>query len=685
MENLWSDVAAVQSVERCRRDGVNEDLALRTYSSRLLGSEPRLVLHGGGNTSVKTTGTDVLGNEVDVICVKGSGYDLATIAPHGHVALRRRPLDALRDATLSDEAMLNYFRQNMLDTAAPNPSIETLTHAYLPHKFVDHSHAVTATAIAAQTDSQRACRAIFGRRVAWVPYVKPGFDLAKATTAAFEAHPDAEGLLLANHGIFTFGATAKESYERMIEFISIGEAFVAVRASEKRTFAGIGLPHVPAPVASLLPILRGAFARAAKDSAPRRWLFDVRRTARTTAFAGGRDLADYAMRGVATPEHVIRMKSMPLVLPAPVAHDLDLWTVALDQRLDEYVEAYDAYFARQNARVHNAKHRLDPLPRVAVIPGHGVIGIGKSAAEAAISADVAEAWVDAILDGEALGRFESLTEEQLFDMEYWSLEQVKLGKGRESAFARHVVVVTGGAGAIGSATARAFSALGAEIALLDLDGRRASEAAAAIGPRAIGIGVDVTDAASVSAGIAKVVERFGGVDILVSNAGSANAGSLLALEDATLHASFDINFFGHHYVAREMTRVMRVQGIGGVLLFNVSKQAVNPGPDFGAYGTAKAALLALVRQYALEHGADGIRVNAVNADRIRSGLLTAAMIAKRSHARGLTEEQYMSGNLLHTEVTAGDVAAAFVATAGLDKTTGNVTTVDGGNVAAMLR
>jgi NAD(P)-dependent dehydrogenase (short-subunit alcohol dehydrogenase family) len=270
-------------------------------------------------------------------------------------------------------------------------------------------------------------------------------------------------------------------------------------------------------------------------------------------------------------------------------------------------------------------------------------------------------------------------------MEYWSLEQAKLGKGGEKRLARHVVLVTGGGGAIGAATARAFAAEGAELAILDLDYARAKTTRDAIGGRALAIGCDVTDRASVERAIAEIAATFGGLDIVVSNAGAAHAGSMADMDDAVLRESFELNFFGHQNIAREAVRVMRQQGMGGVLLFNVSKQAINPGANFGAYGTSKAALLALVRQYALEHGAEGIRANAVNADRIRSGLLSPQMIAERSAARGLTPEDYMAGNLLRTEVTAEDVAQAFVASALLAKTTGNIITVDGGNVAAMLR
>jgi rhamnose utilization protein RhaD (predicted bifunctional aldolase and dehydrogenase)/NAD(P)-dependent dehydrogenase (short-subunit alcohol dehydrogenase family) len=682
MKSRWSDQDARAFVERYAARGVGEDLALRTYSSRLLGADPSLVLHGGGNTSVKTTLTDTLGRPVEALCVKGSGWDLARIEPEGHSALRIDPLFALRHAQLSDEALVNYFRQNLLDTAAPNPSIETLTHAYAPHKFVDHTHAVVATAIGSLPDTAAVCREIYGERVVSMPYVMPGFDLSIATAEVFERHPDAQGMLLANHGIFTYAATAKASYELMIEFVTLAEEYIAAHARPVDAFEPVACDAC-ASMADILPHVRGAYAAVAPPTA-RHWIFDVRTSERIATFVNGTGLPDYAQRGVATPEHVIRMKRLPLILDAPTG-ELDAWVTRTTSALERYIADYDDYFATNNARVGGDRRELDPLPRVIAVPGTGaIIGTGRDHVEAAISADVAEAWIAAISDAEAVGRYASISVAQHFDMEYWSLEQVKLGKAARKPLAGRVTVVTGGAGAIGAATARAFAAQGSAVAILDLDGAAAQRAAHEIGG-AVGDGCDVTDPRSVRAAFDAIAARFGGVDIVVSNAGAAWTGMMAEIDDAVLRKSFELNFFGHQYVASNAVRVMRRQRMGGVLLFNVSKQAVNPGPNFGAYGTSKAALLALVRQYALEHGGDGIRVNAVNPDRIRSGLLTDAFIAERARARGVSEREYMGGNLLGQEVLADDVAQAFVTSALLERTTGNVTTVDGGNVAAMLR
>ncbi len=672
MQSLWRDEDARAAIDLYARQGVGEDLALRTYSARLLGSDPRLVLHGGGNTSVKTRARDVFGDEVEVLCVKGSGWDLGSIEPAGHPSVRLQPLMKLRALNrLSDEDMVSAQRQLLLDPSAPNPSVETLLHAFIPDKFVDHTHSTAILALADQPNSEAIFAEIFQGRVALVPYVMPGFDLARAAGDARDAHPDAEGMILLKHGVFSFGPTARESYERMIALVTAAEDHIARKPRVEPRRA----PLTSQPdAAEVLPRLRGALARAAGGRWPRRWILDLRSGEAARTICDDERLADWAARGVATPDHVIRTKRFPLVAGGD-----------LDAALAGYAAAYGGYFERNNARVGGTRTPLDPLPRLIAVPGLGLVGIGKSAAEAAIAADIAENWAETLLYAEAIGRFEPVGEADTFDMEYWSLEQAKLGRSADKRLARHVAVVTGGAGAIGAATARAFAAEGCEIVVLDLDGEAAARTAKSIGGRALGLGCDVTDPAAVDAAFAEIARRFGGVDIVVSNAGAAFTGAMADLDDAVLRKSFELNFFSHQAVAQASARIFRAQGMGGALLFNVSKQAVNPGLDFGSYGTSKAALLALVRQYALELGPEGVRCNGVNADRIRSGLLTDEMIQVRSASRGVTPEAYMAGNLLGQEVRAEDVAQAFVFAALMPRTTGAVLPVDGGNVAAMLR
>jgi rhamnose utilization protein RhaD (predicted bifunctional aldolase and dehydrogenase)/NAD(P)-dependent dehydrogenase (short-subunit alcohol dehydrogenase family) len=683
MQSAWTDRDAETAV--ARYGNLGRDLALRVYTTRLLGQDPRLVLHGGGNTSVKTRLADLNGDDVEVLCVKGSGWDMGSIKPAGLPAVRLAPLLKLRARdTLSDEEMVRLQRANLIDPAAPNPSVETLLHAFIPHKFVDHTHSTAVLALTDQPDGEALCREVYGGRVGYVPYVMPGFGLARAAAQVFDADPSVEGLVLVKHGIFSFGGDAREAYERMIALVTLAEQRLA--KNRKPAFSSAKLPRRAAEMAEVGPIVRGACSlpdpRA--EGAWKRFVLDFRGNDSVMNFVNGADVARYGQAGVVTPDHNIRIKNRPLVVAAPDA-DLAGFGRQVREAVTAFGERYRDYFSRNNARVGGIKTMLDPVPRVVLVPGVGLFGLGRSKKEARIAADLAEAAVATITDAEAVGRFEPLPEADLFDVEYWSLEQAKLGNGREPPLAGQIAAITGAAGAIGFATAKAFAAAGAEVALLDIDEAAVQARAKAIGGSAIGVRCDVTDAGSVRDAFAQVASAFGGLDIAVSNAGAAWQGRIGEVDEAVLRESFELNFYGHQRVAQAAVKIMRAQGTGGCLLFNVSKQAVNPGPDFGPYGLPKAATLFLMRQYALDYGNEGIRANAVHADRIRSGLLTEEMIASRSKARGVSEVDYMRGNLLGREVAAEDVAQAFLAQALALKTTASVTTVDGGNIAAALR
>jgi rhamnose utilization protein RhaD (predicted bifunctional aldolase and dehydrogenase)/NAD(P)-dependent dehydrogenase (short-subunit alcohol dehydrogenase family) len=678
MQNLWSDTDATAAIARHARQGIGEDLALRVYTTRLLGGEPKLVLHGGGNTSVKTTMEDITGESVEVLCVKGSGWDMGTIEAPGLPAVRLGPLGSLLGLqALSDEDMVNIQRCNLLDSRAPNPSVETLLHAFLPHKFIDHTHSNAVLSLTDQPDGEALAADLYGKRAALVPYIMPGFALAKKASEVSRAHPEAEGLILLKHGIFTMGATAEEAYGRMIDLVTLAEQRLA--KATRKIFPGATLPAKIAPAAEVAPILRGLLSLPAKTGGrerAQRFVLEFRTSPAILAYTGGREVERYSQQGPVTPDHAIRTKGIPLVVPAPEAGKLDVFRSAAKTALDRFMTDYRAYFARHNGRQLPPKKELDAIPRVVLVPGLGLFGIGNSAKDAKIAADLAETTVAVVADAERLGRYESIPEPDIFDIEYWSLEQAKLGAAAEKPLARRIAVVTGGGSGIGAATAQAFAREGAEVVVLDRDVSKV---------KGFAIACDVTDADAVRAAFDKVAATYGGVDVVVSNAGAAWQGKIGEVDDATLRQSFELNFWAHQSVAQNAVRIMRAQGLGGCLLFNTSKQAVNPGPDFGPYGLPKAATLFLMRQYTLDHGADGIRSNAVNADRIRSGLLTDDMIAKRAKARGLSEADYMGGNLLGLEVTADDVAEAFVSLAKAMKTTGAVITVDGGNIAAALR
>ena len=674
MENLWSDREAEAAVRRYGAEGVGRDLALRVYTTRLLGSEPRLVLHGGGNTSLKTRVTDLAGEEVEALCVKGSGWDMGRIEPAGLPAVRLEPLRRLRRRqALSDEDMVAAHRANLLDPAAPSPSVETLLHAFLPHRYIDHTHANAVLALTDQPDGAALCRDAFGEAVVLVPYIMPGFALARKAAELFEQKPDSEGMILLNHGVFTFGDTAREAYERMIRLAALAEARLA--ATPAKVFPSAALPDRPAAPEEIAPILRGLLAQppARPDGEPARFVLAFRGGERIRHFVDGAEVGRYGRAGTVTPDHSLRVKSWPVLLPPAQAGATEAFAEGAEEAIRRFEADYRAYFERGNARAGGSRTALDPAPRVLLVPGIGLFAAGRDAKAAAIAADLAEAAVEVITDAERIGQFASIGEEDLFDIEYWPLEQAKLGKAAPPPLAGQVAVVTGAAGAIGRAVMVALRAEGAEAVGLDLEA----------GPDMLAC--DVTRPEAVEATFDEICRRHGGVDILVSNAGAAWQGRIGEVGDAELRRSFELNFFAHQTVARAAVRIMQAQGTGGSLLFNVSKQAVNPGPDFGPYGLPKAATLALMRQYAIDYGRDGIAANAVNADRIRSGLLDDNMVAARAKARGVSETDYMRGNLLGREVLAEDVARAFVDLTRARKTTGAVLTVDGGNIAAAMR
>ena len=681
MKNLWSNQDARAYVRRYGGQGVNADVARRVYTTRLLGGDPRLVLHGGGNTSVKTVATDITGEVIDVLCVKGSGWDMGDIEPAGLPAVRLDPLRELRAlGSLSDEEMVNVQRRNLLDSKSPNPSVEALLHAFLPHKFVDHTHSTAVLALTDQPDGARICRDLYGDRAALVPYIMPGFALAKACAQVHAKHPDVEGLILLKHGIFTFGESAEEAYGRMIDLVSLAERRLKTGRRNPVFETPKEKPRL-AKVADIAPRLRGMLARTEGDK-PARFVMTFRTSPAIRRFVSDPAAKRYSQQGTVTPDHAIRIKPRPVILPAPRRDELDGFFRGAVRAITRYETAYRGYFERQNDPA-DPRTPLDPAPRVLLVPRLGFFAAGVNAKAAGVAADVYENNINVITDAEAIGRFRSISEADTFDIEHWSLEQAKLGSAKEKPLARQIVMITGAGGAIGQATARAFANAGAEVALLDLDTRATAPLAEELG--GLAVACDVTRDRDVNRAVAAICERFGGLDILVSNAGAAWQGKIGDVDEKTLRESFELNFFAHQRVAKAAVGIMRAQGTGGVLLFNTSKQAINPGKDFGPYGLPKAATLFLSRQYALDYGGDGIRSNAVNADRIRSGLLTDEMVQARSTARGLSEEDYMAGNLLGREVLAEDVARAFVDLALADKTTAAVLTVDGGNIEAALR
>ena len=677
IKNNYNSTHAKQWRDLNKSSEADKDLGERVYTSQLIGKNPDLVMHGGGNTSVKVERRNLFGELERVLHVKGSGWDLDTIEAPGLPGVRLEPLLKLkRLKSLSDEEMVNVQRNNLLDSSSPNPSVETLLHAFLPHKFVDHTHATPFLILANLPNATQVCREIFGDRLGIVPYIMPGFDLAKKAAEVYEKNPNVEGLLLLNHGHFAFSETARQSYDRIVShtnevaryFNLTTETKIGKRQKSKNLY--------------FLPILRGAIARfnGGKDDAMP--IFDLRNNRAVVKFLERGDLKQLEKRGMASPDHVLRTKGRPIFLKR---QDLSKGTVGIEKKVGQFKEEYHKYFKRQVSKAKEKKTILKSDPKHAWIEGVGALGIGVNGKAASAAADLAEQNILVRSIGEDFGGFYPLKERDMFDCEYWSLEQAKLGKGSVPEFQGKVVVVTGGGGTIGLSVAKAFSKLGANLLLVDNDKGRLDGALRHLTPYDASFVCDLTKKNSAEKIMESAIWNFGGLDILVSNAGSATSGPLTDLEDDKFRDAFELNFFAHKKCAIEAAKVMKLQGRGGQILFNISKQAVNPGNNMGAYGLPKATTMFLMRQLALELGEFGIRVNGINADRIRSGLLTDEFIKSRASSRGVTEDKYMQGNLLKREVEASHVASGFVALAQMVRTTGHVLTVDGGNTAAELR
>ncbi|NTW57409.1 MAG: bifunctional aldolase/short-chain dehydrogenase [Chlorobiaceae bacterium] len=705
MRNSWNDADFQRSIHEF--SGTFEpaaELAELVYASKLLGSENSLVMHGGGNTSVKCELVDMVGNRVDVLLIKASGVDLSSVTGHDYTPVKLAPLRNLghlfqENDRISEEELqrfstkefkhlllLNLF--SLTDHIAEKrltPSIETLLHAFLPHRYILHTHSLALLTLSNQPDGEHICREVLGPGFGSVPYIKPGLHLALSGLEVYEKQKDIKGLVLHKHGLVTFGNSAKEAYDVMIDAVSRLERRIA--EAGRKTFAKAALPAAVASREDVAPVVRGA---CVVEKIPgmrefEQFILDFRTSPDILDYVNSADLVKMSRKGAMTPDFIIRTKNRPLVVPAPDSSDIAGFRTAVHDAVSRYTEEYTAYFDAQKEVTGMHVQMLDPLPRVVLVPGLGLFGLGRTFHAASVNADIAASTASAILDAESLGCFESITDREAFEIEYWDMEQAKMNKVRNDVLAGKVAMVSGAASGIGLATAKAFRQKGAELVILDLSREALDHAAAEIGGDVLAMTCDVTSRDDVRAAFDGACRKFGGVDIVVSNVGAAFQGRIGDVPDALLRKSFELNFFSHQYISQEAVRVMRLQGTGGVLLYNVSKQAVNPGPDFGPYGLPKAATMFLVRQYALDHGRDGIRANGINADRIRTGLLTEEMIKSRSTARGLSEREYMAGNLLQLEVTADDVAQAFVHLALETKTTGSIVTVDGGNIAAALR
>ena len=684
MKNNWNNNEAKNFVKLYKQKNISKDLALRIYTTQLLGKNSELVLHGGGNTSLKTTTKNIFGEKIDVMHVKGSGWDMGTIDYPGLPAVELEPLLKTKKLSkLNDFDMVNLQRRSLLDSKSPNPSVETLLHAFLPFKFIDHTHANAILSLIDQPNDITICKKIFGKKMGIVPYVIPGFDLAKLAFKIYKENEKVEGLILLNHGIFTFGETAKESYDRMIKYVNIAEKELSKYKNNILNKKNNTKKDNKLKSNIILPLIRKNLSEKSQNGEFTKWIFDIRVNQKILNYLNHKNLKNFTSKGTVTPDHVIRTKSKPLILDIPNSNEAKI-DLLIKKEIERFKKEYKNYYLRNKKFVKDTIE-LDGNPRLIFIPRFGIVAIGRSKKEAKIAGDLAEAQVDIISKAESLGKFTSISEKEIFKVEYWPLEQAKLKTLQRAKLTSNVVVISGGCGAIGLAIAKEFIINGAEVVLLENNVTNIKNTPSFIKKSSTIIKCDVTNSKDVNKAISKVVDIYGGIDIMVSNAGAAWQGEIGKVNSAVLKESFDLNFYAHQYLSQACIDIMLKQQTGGVLLFNITKQAINPGDKFGPYGIPKASTLFLMRQYTLEYGKFGIRSNGVNPDRIRSGLVTDKMIASRSKARKVSEKEYMSGNLLKEEVLAEDVGKAFLSLALATKTTGDVMTVDGGNIQAVLR
>ena len=654
MQSLWNEPEAACDTT---------DIGLRVYTSRLLGREASLVLHGGGNTSVKVRERNAVGEEEDILYVKGSGRDLETIEPGGFAPVRMAHLVKLaRLEALTDPRMMNELATQVTRAGAPAPSVEAILHAILPYKYVDHTHADALLALTNTPDGERRAREVFGQDTVIVPYVMPGFDLARQCARQFaaEARADTIGMVLMNHGIFSFGATAQESYERMIALVTRAEDYLARH----------GAWEVPRPATDGAPqALRTDLARLRHEissCAGFPVILETHSDPKYLAFARRGDAVRLSQQGPATPDHAIRTKRVPM----------------LGRDVEAYAAAYREYFARHAAAAREPKTALDPAPRVILDPAFGLGCVGRTARDARIVRDIYDHTVDIILRATALGGYRALPERDIFDVEYWDLEQAKLKKaGAPPVFAGEVALVTGAASGIGRACVDAMVKRGAAVIGLDinaevtrlLDGR----------PDFLGLKCDVTSEREVLAALETGARAFGGLDMLVLNAGVFPGGRRIdALDAAEWRRVMNVNLDANLALMRESHPLLKLAPDGGRVVIIGSKNVPAPGPGAAAYSASKAALTQLARVAALEWGADRIRVNTLHPNAVfDTAAWTEEVLAARAAHYGISVEAYRKGNVLGTEVKSRDVAELAAELCGplFAKTTGAQVPVDGGN------
>ncbi len=654
MKNLWDDQSAMP--------GTASDLELRVYTSKLLGASPDLVLHGGGNTSVKGKLEDVFGQAQEVLYVKGSGWDLRTIEEPGFPPVRLKYLQRLGELEeLSDSEMMRQLRLALLDPGGPTPSVEAILHALIPYKYVDHTHADAIVTISNSPRGEQILRELYGDEVLILPYIMPGFILARqvAEYASKVDWASLKGIILLHHGVFTFNDDPKQSYDMMIELVDQAEEFLEEKASR-----GINrLSYTPCNDDLLmLAHLRKKAGEEFGGAVLAR--FDTSDDA--AGFAALPNSGELAARGPLTPDHTIHCKAFAADLGGDPLADME-----------KFAEHYQTYFDEHSSEEHQC---LDKMPRYCVWREKGMVYFAANHKRLQIVEDITKHTVKAIQQGEALGGWQALSRKELFEVEYWELEQAKLKSGNKRAeFEGQVAMVSGAASGIGKACVEALLTRGAVVAALDISGEVLNTFD---NPAVVPLVCDVTDSQSVELAVNTIVSRFGGIDLLVSNAGNFPASAAISsLDDKTWQDSLDLNLSSHLKLLRSCSSYLQA-GFSPAVVMVGSKNVPAPGPGAAAYSAAKAGLTQLARIAALEFGGSGIRINTVHPNAVYdTGLWDEEVLSQRAAHYGKAVAEYKRSNVLNTELNSADVAKTILALLGEDfsKTTGEQIAIDGGN------
>ena len=653
MKNLWSD-----------KDSKNYDgdLALRVYTSRLLGRESSLVLHGGGNTSVKIIEKNIVSLEEEILYVKGSGWDLEFIEKAGFSPVRMdHMLNLSRLDSLSDPQMVNELKTQLTNASSPSPSVETILHAALPFKYVDHTHADAVVTITNTLTGEDRIREIYGDRVVIIPYVMPGFDLAKEVVRIFseQSSDKTEGMILMNHGIFSFGENAKESYDRMISLVSEAEDYLISQNAWDIKISEI--PFIESQMSQEIAELR----QQVSLTAGKPMLLNLTNSKSGFSFSNRKDIQSIATRGPLTPDHVIRTKRIPMI----------------GRNIDKYKEEYVSYFESNEPSTKERKRILDQAPRVILDKEFGLCSIGKNMKEIDIISDIYEHTIQSILRAEILGGFKALPAKDIFDLEYWDLEQAKLLKNTNSLeFEGEVVLITGAASGIGKSCVESFLSRGAAVIALDISN---SIETVIKHQNYLGLVCDLTNEISTKDSIEMGVRHFGGVDMIVLNAGVFPEGKKVKdLDLKEWNKVFSINLDANLNLLRELFPLLRFSPSKGRVVIIGSKNVSAPGPGAAAYSASKAALNQLMRVLSMEWGEYGIRLNTLHPNAVfDTGIWTDEVLESRANHYGLSVKEYKTNNILGVEINSKDVSELAAEMCGklFSKTTAAQIPVDGGN------